>query len=52
MAPGTRFCHIQNSKYLDQNIGSINHKLSLLVNDDIAECYASQEKENVSTMGL
>ena len=37
--------HIENSIHLDQNvIGSNKYRLSLLVNDDAAECNVSQEK--------
>ena len=45
IAAGTRFYHTLNSKHLNQNIGLNNHKLSLLVNDNIADCKASQERE-------
>jgi len=46
IATGTRFYHTQNSNHLDQNIGLKKHKLSLLANDNIAKCKASQKKRN------
>jgi len=45
VAAGTRFCHNRNSNHRDQKIGSKKHKLSLFMNDEIAECYASQGKD-------
>jgi len=47
IAAGTRFYHTQNTNHLDQNIGVNNHKLSLLVNDNSAECEASQDQEKL-----
>ena len=47
--------HTQNSNHLDQNIDLSKHKLSLLVNDNAAECNVSQKKETItklSTMAL
>ena len=38
VAAGTRFYHTRNSNHLDQNIGLNNHKLSLLVKNNSAEC--------------
>jgi len=38
--------HTQNNNHLNQNIGSIRHKLSLLVKDNAAECNISQKKRN------
>jgi len=35
--------------HLDQNIGLNKHKFSLLVNDNIAECNVSQEKNETIT---
>jgi len=40
--------HTENCNHLDQNIGIIWHKRSMLVNDKTAECNVSQEKKNVS----
>jgi len=48
LAASTRFYHTHNSNYLDQNIGLNKPKLSLLVNNNTAECKASQEKANIS----
>jgi len=47
--------HTKNSKHLDQNIGIIWHKHSMLVKDNTAEYNVSQEKETItklSTMAL
>jgi len=38
------FYHTENSNHLDQNIGIIWHKRSMLVNDNTAE-YVSQHKK-------
>ena len=46
VAAGTRFYHTQNSNHLDQKIGLNKYKRSLLVNDNTAENYVSQEKRN------
>ena len=40
--------HNQNSNHLEQNIGIIRHKRSVLVNDNTAEYDASQEKKKLS----
>jgi len=52
IAAGTRFYNTQNSNDLDQNIGLNKHILSMLVNDNTAECEVSQEKDKLSTMAL
>jgi len=47
--------HTQNSNHLDQNIDLSKHKLTLLVNDNAAECNVAQKKETItklSTMAL
>jgi len=47
--------HTENSNHLDQNIGIIWHKRSMLVNDNTAQCNVSQAKETItklSTMAL
>ena len=38
--------HTENSNNLEQNIGTIWHKRSMLVNDNTAEYEVSQEKRN------
>ena len=38
--------HTKNSNHLDQTIGIIWHKRSMLVNDNTAEYNVSQEKRN------
>jgi len=43
---GYIFCHTQNSNHLDQNIDINKFKLSLLVNDNSAECNVSQEERS------
>jgi len=48
VAAGKLFCHTQNTSHLDQNIGLNKHKLSLLVNDNAAECNVSQNKNKLS----
>jgi len=40
--------HTENSKHLDQNIGMIWHKHSMLVNDNTVEYNVSQEKKKLS----
>jgi len=40
--------HTENSHHLDQNIGVIWNKRGMLVNDNTAECNASQEKKKLS----
>jgi len=40
--------HTENSNHLDQNIGIIWHKRSMLVNDNTAEYNVSQEKKKLS----
>jgi len=45
-------CKCTVLSHLDQNIGLNKHKLSLLVNDNLAECNVSQEKMQLSTMAL
>jgi len=54
-----RVYHIQNNNHLDQNIGIIWHKRSMLVNDTVilrsVEYNVSQKKETIgklSTMAL
>jgi len=42
----------ENSNHLDQNIGIIWHKRSMLVNDNTAKYNISQEKKKLSTMAL
>jgi len=42
--------HIENSNHLDQNIGLIWHKRSMLVNDNTAEYDVSQEKETITKL--
>jgi len=37
--------HTENSNHLEQNIGIIWHKRSMLVNDNTTECIASQAKK-------
>jgi len=47
--------HTEKSNHLDQNIGIIWHKRSMLVNDNTAEYNVSQKKETItklSTMAL
>jgi len=47
--------HTENSNHLDQTIGIIWHKRSMLVNDNTAQCNVSQAKETImklSTMAL
>jgi len=47
--------HTENSNHLDQNIGIIGHKRSMLVNDNTVQCNVSQEEETItklSTMAL
>jgi len=41
-----RVYHIENSNHLDQNIGIIWHKRSMLVSGNTAEYNVSQEKRN------
>jgi len=38
--------HTENSNHLDQNLGIIWHKCSMLVNDNTAEYNVSQEKKD------
>jgi len=38
--------HTQNNNHVDQNIGIIWHKRSILVKDNTAEYNVSQEKKN------
>jgi len=38
--------HTENSNHLEQNIGTIWHKRSMLVSDNTGECNVSQEKIN------
>ena len=45
---GTRFLHTQNSNLLDQNINLNQHKLSLLISANTAECNVSQQKNKLS----
>jgi len=55
VAAGTRFYHTQNSNHFDQNLIVDKHKLSLLVNANIAECNVSQHIKNYresTTMAL
>jgi len=40
--------HTQNNNHLDQNIGTIWHKRSMLVDDNTAEYNVSQEKKKLS----
>jgi len=40
--------HTENSNHLEQHIGIIWHKRSMLVNDNTAECNVSQEKKKQS----
>jgi len=40
----TRFHHTLNSNHFDRNIGLNEHKLSLLVKHNTAECNVSQTK--------
>ena len=40
--------HTENSNHLDQNIGTIWHKRSMIVNDNPAEYNISQKKETVT----
>ena len=40
--------HTQNNNHLDQNIGIIWHKCSMLVKDNTVECNVSQEKKKLS----
>jgi len=42
--------HTENSNHLDQNIGILWHKHSMLVNDNrpTGECNVSQEKKKLS----
>jgi len=42
--------HTGNSNYLDQNIGIIWHKRSMLVNDNSAEYNVSQEKKKLTKL--
>jgi len=42
------FYHTENSNHLDQNIGIIWHKRSVLVNDNTAEYNVSHEKKKQS----
>jgi len=44
--------HTENSNHLDQHIGILWHKCSMLVNDNTAEYNVSQEKKKLSTMAL
>jgi len=39
--------HTENSNHLDQTIGIIWHKRSMLVNDNTAEYNVSQEKKKL-----
>jgi len=39
--------HTENGNHLDQNIGIIWHKRSMLVNDNTAEYNVSQEKKKL-----
>jgi len=41
--------HTQNNNHLDQNIGTVWHKRSMLVNDNTAEYNVSQEKKETIT---
>ena len=43
--------HTQNNNHLDQNIGIIWHKRRILVKDNTAEYYVSQEEKKLSTIG-
>jgi len=48
-------CHTENSNHLEQKIGIIWHKRSMLVNDNTAEYNVSRKKETItklSTMAL
>jgi len=40
--------HTQNNNHLDQNIGIISHKRSMLVNDNTVDYNVSQEKKKLS----
>ena len=40
-------CHTENSNHLDQHIGIVWHKRSMLVNDNTAEHNVSQEKKKL-----
>jgi len=42
--------HTEKNNHLDQTIGIICHKRSMLVNDNTAEYNVSQEKKKLSTM--
>jgi len=44
--------HTENSNHLDQNIGIIWHKRSMLINGNTVEYNVSQEKKKLSTMAL
>ena len=46
MQVGYTVYHTENSNHLDQNIGIIWHKRSMLVKDNTAENIVSQEKIN------